>query len=425
MSLKYWAWLSAMVDIRPITRYKLLGAFGDPEALFLADERSILEKVCLTDGEKKIVFDKNLSAAGKILERCHEDGITILTINDAAYPARLSNIYDPPVLLYIKGRFPAMDEHAAIGVVGTRRATPYGIKMARKISYELASGGALVVTGLAAGVDSAAAEGALRAGGSCVGVLGCAIDDVFPANNSLLYNDVSAVGALVSEYPPGTPIYSKSFPERNRIISGLSVGVVIIEAPARSGALITASRALEQGREVFAVPGNADAPNSEGSNSLIRDGATLVTKGWDVVSEFTQRFPDKLSPPDKVREMQTPDEEAPAVYSGSAPTAQREQPAAETGRGFLKLRVRNERKNVDNQKKREYIDLREQLAALSETQLKIVSAMEKEPAHVDDIIEKTQLPAATVLSELTVLEIKGLLTHMSGKRFALNIKSDK
>lgn len=425
MSLKHWAWLSAMVDLKPATRSKLINAFGDPEALYLADERSVLEKVPLSQGERKLLSDKSFENADRILERCHAEGVSILTIHDAAYPIRLKNIYDPPVALYVKGRLPAMDEQAAVAIVGTRRATPYGIKMARKIAFEITAGGALVVTGLAAGVDSSAAEGALRAGGSCVGVLGCAIDDVFPKFNDTLYADVAAVGALVSEYPPGTAIQSKNFPERNRIVSGLSVGVLIIEAPQRSGALITARLALEQGREVFAVPGNADAQNYEGSNALIREGAALVTSGSDIIDEFAERFPKRLGQGGKISRMEPPDEEAKSVYPASAPSRAKSPSKPETGEGFWKLRVKNERKNVDNQKEREYIDLREQLSELSETQLKIVSVMEKPSMHIDDIIEKSALPAAAVLSELTILEIKGFLSHESGKRFTLHIKTDK
>ena len=426
MSLKYWIWLSSLVDLKPATRFKFIGAFGNPEAVFYADDRSIAEKVPLTKGEKALLSVRRLDEASKILEDCHTGGISIITINDASYPERLRNIYDPPVVLYVKGRLPAMDEQAAIGIVGTRRATPYGIKMARSFAFDLSGGGGLVVTGLAAGIDSAAAEGALRAGGAVVGVLGCAIDDVFPKNNDALYRDVSAVGALVSEYPPGTPIFSKSFPERNRIVSGLSVGTLIIEAPTRSGALITASRALEQGREVFAVPGNLDAPNSAGSNRLIREGATIVTNAWDILSEFSERFPDKIADPDKIREVTSPDGEEPAIYpAATAIPAERATSQKETGKGFFKLRVRNERKSVDKPKEREYIDLREQLSGLSEIQLKIVSVINEKSKHVDDIIDESGLNVATVLAELTVLEIKGFVLRENGKRFALNLSGQK
>ncbi|MDR0952109.1 MAG: DNA-processing protein DprA [Oscillospiraceae bacterium] len=423
MSLKYWIWLSAMTELKPGTRAKIIEVFGGAEAAYFADARTLEETLRLTPGEMKLVSDKSLGRATEILGRCEEEDVTILTLGDAAYPARLRNIFAPPIVLYIKGRLPVMDEQAAIGVVGTRRATPYGIKMARSFGYDLTKGGGLVVTGLAAGIDSAAAEGALRAGGSCVGVLGCSIDEIYPKNNDVLYTDVMAVGALVSEYPPGTPLHGRLFPERNRIVSGLSVGVLIIEAPLRSGALITADLALEQGREVFAVPGNADAPNCEGSNDLIRQGATLVSKGWDILEDFSGRFPDKIAAPDKIilQESSLPD--SPAIYPTvvSLPLKTKENAPA-PGRGFLKLRVAGDRKSVDKPKKREYIDLRGQLDSLPETQLKIVSVMNVKAKHVDDIIEESALSPATVLAELTMLELKGFVTREAGRRFSLNIR---
>jgi DNA processing protein len=417
-TLKYWVWLSSLTELKPKTRVELLEAFGDPESIYYADDRQLLERCPVSDHERSLLRSKSLDHADEILEKCSADGVTLCTIRDAIYPKRLYNIYDPPVMLYIKGKLPAIDEEAAIAVVGTRKATPYGIKMGRGMGYEIIRGGGLVVTGLAAGVDSAAAEGALRAGGSCIGVLGCAIDDIYPKYSDMLFEDVAAAGALVSEYPPGTPIFGRNFPERNRIMSGLSVGVTVIEAPIGSGALITASRALDQGREVFAVPGNADAPNCRGSNGLIRDGAILVTCGWDVLCEFESRFPAKLSKPDLT---QGPDFDA-VLQTGVERSDRLAKIPPETGEGFAKLREKKgDRKNIDKQKRRDYIDLKEQLSGLSEAQLKIVAAMDEHSKHVDDIIEAAGLPASAVLSELTVLQIKGFVKQENGKRFSLSI----
>ena len=421
-TLKYWVWLSAMTGLKPKKRFELLNAFGDPEKIYFADERLLRERLNLSDIERTLVMDKSLIRANEILDKCHQDNISIVSYQDVSYPQRLKNIFDPPVVLYIKGRLPAMDEQAAIGVVGTRKATPYGIKLARKMGFEITKCGGLVVTGLAEGIDSAAAEGALRAGGACVGVLGCAIDDIFPRWNDVLYGDVMLAGTLVSEYPPGDTINKKNFPERNRIISGLSLGVTVIEAPLRSGALITASLALEQGREVFAVPGNADAPNCFGSNELISEGAQLVTKGWDVLAGFAQQYPEKLTPLDSKKIAVISDEEQAneGFYEAHRKQEQRVN-SPETGKGFAKLRVKTDRKRIDNAKEREYIDLQEQLAGLSERQLKIVSVMDEKSKHIDDIIELTGLSAPEVLSELTILQIKSFVTQENGKRFTLNI----
>lgn len=415
-TLKYWVWLSSLTALKPKTRVQLIEAFGDPEAVYFADDKALSQQLSLSDRERTVLADKNLDRAEDILEICAQKDILVYTMRDSVYPARLLNIYDPPILLYVKGRLPAVDEEAAIAVVGTRSASPYGIKMGRSFGFEICRGGGLVVTGLAAGVDSAAAEGALRAGGRCIGVLGCAIDDVYPKSNVELYSDVSSAGAIVSEYPPGTATEGKNFPERNRIISGLSVGVTVIEAPKGSGAIITATRALDQGREVFAVPGNADASNCVGSNELIKEGATLVTCAWDVLHEFEQRFPNKIKKPDN--------NAIPAFAPQLVVVPAREESkksVPETGKGFAKLREKTPLKKVDKKKEREYIDLKGQLSGLSDNQLKIVSVMGERSKHIDDIIDTSGLPASAVLSELTLLQIKGFVIQETGKRFSLNI----
>lgn len=419
-TLKYWVWLSALTGLRPQKRFDLLKAFGEPEKIYYADEKLLRETLSLTESEMRLVLDKSDDRANAIIDSCLAENISIISYQDVSYPQRLKNIFDPPVLLYVKGRLPSIDEQAAIAVVGTRKATPYGVKMGRKLGFEISKSGGLVVTGLAEGIDTSAAEGALRAGACCVGVLGCAIDDVFPRFNDLLYTDVSQSGALVSEYPPGEAINRKNFPERNRIISGLSVGVTVIEAPLKSGALITASLALEQGREVFAVPGNADAPNCVGSNALIKDGAQLVTSGWDVLSSFSQQFCFSEAPLQKTAVFSKDELESDSVYTErKARKSSSDEP--ENGRGFAKLRVKTDRKRIDNDKKREYIDLQEQLSGLSERQLKIVSVMDEKSLHIDDIIDKAGLTAPEVLSELTILQIKGFVSQENGKRFTLNI----
>ena len=209
---------------------------------------------------------------------------------DAAYPGRLKNIYDPPALLYCKGRLPLLDDLLCVAVVGTRDCTPYGVACAEKLGFGLASGGAAVVSGLAKGIDAAAIRGALRAGGVTVGVVGNGLDVYYPYESRYLYEDVASAGILLSEYPPGTEPASGHFPVRNRIISGLSLAALVVEAPEKSGALITAATALEQGRDVFAVPGPIDAPASVGCNRLIRDGAGLVSDASDILREYEGRF---------------------------------------------------------------------------------------------------------------------------------------
>ena len=323
-------------------------------------------------------------------------------MQDALYPKRLKAIWAPPVVLYVKGRLPHIDDEAAIAVVGTRSASAYGIKMSRQIAGEIVRCGGIVISGLTNGIDAAAAYGALSAGGVCVGVLGTAHEQ----QESELSYDVCQRGALVSEYAPGTRSLKSFFRDRNRISAGLSVGVVAVEAPEKSGTLLFTAEALEQGREVFAVPGNADAAGCRGTNGLLKDGAAPVTCGWDVMREFEALFPGKIRKdilPGRMEE-KTPERPAP--------------PPSESG----KSSVDGAKKEIDKEKGGAYIDLREQLSALSETQLKIVSAIEKEPTHVDDIVEKTGLGTATVLTQLTVMTVRGIVRRVPGNRVALNVQ---
>ena len=385
-ALKYWLWLTELPGLTNQTRLALLRHFPTPEDVYYADPEEVLLTEGITREQAKLLEDKDCSGADRILADCQRLDLDILTIQDAGYPNRLRNIYDPPCLLYVRGRLPAFDDEASIAVVGTRDCTPYGVSCAEKLGYGLAAGGAVVVSGLARGVDSAALRGALRAGGTVTAVLGNGLDVIYPPENKYLYEDVAAAGALVSEYPPGTSPEAKNFPVRNRIMSGLCVATLVVEAPARSGALITAGTALEQGRDVFAVPGPIDAPTSVGCNRLIRDGAGLVTDAWDILGEYEPRFPDKLR-----REGAR---ETPAVLGYQA-------------------RQKTEPKPVPPS-----VSLSHNDYSLTDDQIRLLRALTEEPMLVDDLIELTDIPTRRVLSALTVLEIEHLVTQHSGKRYA-------
>ena len=383
-ALKYWLWLTELRGLKNQTRLALLRHFGTPEDVFYADAGEILLTEGITREQAAILEDHRLDTADRVLADCQRLDLRLLTIQDAEYPGRLKNIYDPPCLLYVKGRLPAFDEEVAVAVVGTRDATPYGISSAEKLGYGLTKGGAVVVSGLAKGIDAAATRGALRAGGVTVGVVGNGLDVHYPYESRYLYEDVAAAGALLSEYPPGTEPAGNHFPARNRIISGLSLATLVVEAPERSGALITAETALEQGRDVFAVPGPIDAPASVGCNRLIRDGAGLVSDAWDILREYAGRFPEKLKQ-DEAREQ-------PAVLGYQA-------------------RQKAEPKPVPPS-----LDLNK--SSLTDDQLNLLRAMsDEEPALVDDLIEQTGIPTRRVLSALTLLEMEQLVTQHSGKRY--------
>ena len=267
-ALKYWVWLTTLPGLTNRSKLLLLEHFPSPEDIYYAQPEDLPPVEGLSSSQAALLSDKSTDRAEDVLARCAKGDIFLLTMQDALYPDRLRNIYDPPVLLYGRGRMPLFDEEAAVSMVGTRTCTPYGISSAGELGYQLAKEGAVVVSGLARGIDGASHRGALRAGGFTAAVLGGGVDVVYPAENRRLYEDIAATGVLLSEYPPGTEPMGSHFPVRNRILSGLSLAVLVVEAPERSGALITANTALEQGRDVFAVPGPIDAPNSRGS----RDG---------------------------------------------------------------------------------------------------------------------------------------------------------
>ena len=384
-ALKFWLWLTELPGLTNQTRLALLRHFPTPEDVYYADPAEVLLTEGITREQAELLEDKDCAAAEKVLADCGELGLHIVTISDAAYPNRLRNIFDPPCLLYVRGRLPAFDDEAAVAVVGTRDCTPYGVSCAEKLGFGLAAGGALVVSGLARGIDSAALRGALRGGGTVTAVLGNGLDVVYPRENRYLYEDIAASGALLSEYPPGTPPEGRHFPVRNRIMSGLSLATLVVEAPERSGALITAGTALEQGRDVFAVPGTIDAPASVGCNRLIRDGAGLVTDAWDILAAYAPRFPEKLH-----RE------------------GAREEPAV---LGY-QARQRTEPKEVPPSLSLSNNDL-----SLTDDQIRLLRTLTEEPMLVDDLIEETEIPTRRVLSALTVLEIEHLVTQHPGKRY--------
>ena len=394
--LKYWVWLAELPRLKGPERLALLRHFGSPEELFFADREELLLVEGLPPARAELALNRDLSAADRILADCQGLGQRIMTIQDAEYPQRLRNIFNPPLVLYVKGRMPVMDEEAAIAVVGTRECTPYGTACGERLGRELAASGAVVVTGLARGVDSAAARGALRAGGTVVGVTGGGLDVVYPPENGDLYADVAATGVLLSEYPPGSPPDKAHFPVRNRIMSGLSVAALVVEAPGHSGALITARLALEQGREVYAVPGPIDAPDSVGCNRLIRDGAGLAAEGWDILRDFQERFPEKLRPAGKLPAW------TPLPTRRRAEPRRKPEPAPEPEKAPALRAVSRE--------------------GLTDDQIALLGVLEPEgPVQVDDLIESTGIPARRVSSALTMLEIDGCVRQHDGKRYTRTV----
>ena len=402
-ALKYWVWLTTLPGLGQRTKLQLLEHFASPEEIYFAPEEELLLAEGVTKAQCALLADKSLDRAEKVLEDCAKDGQFLLTMDDAAYPARLRNIYDPPLLLYGKGSLPLFDEEVAVTVVGTRSCTPYGVKAASELGYELAKQGALLVSGMAKGIDGEALRGALRAGGFTAAVLGGGADVVYPAANRRLYEDIAATGVILTEYPPGTEPRGEHFPVRNRLLSALSVATLVVEAPERSGALITAATALEQGREVFAVPGPFDAPMSRGCNGLIREGAGLVCEAWDVLSFYESRYPHKL----RLLRAKLPPlpKGAPETESGEPAKPVEEAPPAPA------LPV---------------LDISQDPGGLTDDQIAVLSVLHTDiPTLTDDAAILADLPVRRVLSALTVLEIDGYVCRQGARSFLRTVELKK
>ena len=409
--LVHWIWFSLRQNVSDRMKMELLRHFRDPEEIFYAGKEAFRNVEDLSEEGFASLQDKDLQKAEWVLRQCEKEKLGILTIQDAAYPARLKNISDPPAVLYYKGRLPDFDGSPLIGVVGTRQASPYGLTAAKRMGYQIARCGGVVVSGMAKGIDSMAMSGALTAGGTVVGVLGCGADMVYPPSNKNLFADTENYGCILSEFIPGTQPLAWNFPRRNRIISGLSCGVLVVEAPEKSGALITANQALEQGRDVFVVPGNIDVPTFVGSNRLLRDGAIAVSSGWDILSEYEALYPEKIRREDgKVHLTVYPDE-----VTKNAKVAQK----LETPKKNTEAKQKNDKKVIDNVVKPPYSDVNKDLSAFSAEERALIGALQCGERLVDDVIAEVGLPAAKILSMLTIMEIRGIIRRLPGKRIAL------
>jgi DNA processing protein len=280
-----WLRLTLIPGIGGETQRKLLKAFGLPERVF-ATARSDLATVVGGKADLLLDFD-NSEKVGKAMAWAQAPNHHLLTLADAEYPARLLDLPDPPTVLYVRGRVECLNRNA-LAIVGSRNATPQGAGNARAFARALAEQGFCIVSGLALGIDAAAHQGALEAGGTTIAVVGTGADRLYPARNQVLAQEIAEKGTIVSEFPLGTPATASNFPRRNRIISGLSRGVLVVEAAVESGSLITARLAGEQGRDVFAIPGSIHSPQSRGCHRLIRQGAKLVETANDILEEFGQ-----------------------------------------------------------------------------------------------------------------------------------------
>jgi DNA processing protein len=357
----YWVALSLIPGVGSVLFKRLIDPFNNPEAVFKAPLKELLrvegvgEKVAreIQKGPSEKRVEKELYLLQKV-------GGKILTFHDSLYPKRLKEIYDPPPLIYVRGELKEKDDFA-LSIVGSRRTSPYGRWITEKISQEIARQGVTIVSGMARGIDSIAHGGAISGGGRTLAVLGSGVDVVYPPENRNLYGQIIDHGAVLSEFPMGSPPEGIHFPRRNRIISGLSIGVVVVQASDESGSLITADYALEQGREVFAIPGNVGADGSRGTNRLIKEGAKLVESSEDILEEILPQWK---------REMEE------GLSKASSPEQD-----------------------------------------LSKEEKIICQLLGDSPFHIDGIIRESRLDPGRVSSLLMNLELKGLITQWPGKCF--------
>lgn len=367
--------LNLLPGIGPIRVRRLLERFENPQAILTAKRREILEVQGIGEEMAELIGDwENRIDLIEEKRRINEHGISLLTLEDDHYPAALRTIHDPPFLLYMKGSLTSADD-AAIGVVGSRRTTHYGRDQAKRLSFQLAKAGFCIVSGLARGIDTAAHEAALAAGGRTIAVLGSGIGNIYPPENQALADRIAESGAVLSEFPVLYVPDKQSFPLRNRIVAGISRGLLVVEAPVRSGSLITANQALEQGRSVFAVPGPIDRPTSEGCHRLIQQGATLVCSVQDVIDELGLEINslafDFLP---ETRETSTPEREKP-------------------------------KRQLD----------------LSDAETKILAELTLGDSTIDSLSEATGINAGKVGATLLQLELKSLIKQLPGKIFTKQI----
>ena len=421
--LPYWIWLTTRKRLTLRGQQLTLSYFGSPEAAFEASPREIAAVPGLIDREREALEQKDLAYAKEVLAMCSDQGIRIITCRDENYPQRLLSIDCPPLVLYYRGTLLDFDHLPVVAVVGSRNASAYGLATARKMGNQIGACGGTVVSGAAKGIDSQALEGALEAGARVAAVLGNGLDIVYPKSSETVYQAVAERGCLISEFAPGTPPRGRNFPQRNRIMSGLSLGVLVVEAAKQSGSLITAGLALEQGRDVFAVPGNIGIPACEGSNQLLQEGATLVMNGWDIMREYAPRYGGYVRrQEEEITEL--PLEKEPKLQVATPVSTPKQHNIIDFPAKTAKTEKNpgsNGENGIDIEPKRNYIDLQEKISALTPDEKEIAATLIPGACQVDEIVELTGLSAARVLASLTLLQVKGYVTQMPGKRFYLNI----
>ncbi len=414
-----WLWLAGACRPGSVLPSTLLKFFGSPEKIYEAGEEDFDQVDTNFYGHKETLCDKELEKARSILSYCRENGVGIMTPDDYLYPEKLRSIPNKPLVLYYLGNFFDPDTTFTVGVVGTRRASTYGIHAAKRIAYDLARSGAVICSGMAAGIDAAAHRAALYCGKFTVGILGCGIDRVYPKENEALYAETIEKGLVLTEYPPGTPPLGRNFPVRNRLIAALSDAVAVIEGGEESGALITAEDAMRQGKALYTVPGSIFASDSAGSNFLLKLGAKPLLSAYDIVSDFQRKYPGLEGAVKLFRQEDRDRREAPKSKKEPSVRAKIKKYA------FPGLkRVSEEKEPVPPAY--EFIPLDEAapkedgasltLPQLSEEEIAVYQRLSFDPVTPDQLLGEGER-MADLLKTLTKLEIKGLIDRSPGGKF--------
>ncbi len=398
-NLRYWLWLQRALGegacIKPI-----IDDFCGVEKLYHSNILEWRMSTALTAKQVDKLEQTDISCADEILYTCERNSWTVIDYDDIRYPKRLKEIYNPPCVLYVDGELPDIDSFAAVGIVGTRKASEYAVKVTHIMSRGITECGALVISGGALGVDTAAHKGALMAGGKTVAVLGCGLGSDYLSENKPLRNTIKMQGALVTEFPPFTRAGRSTFPMRNRIISGLSVGVLVVEAGIKSGSLITANFALEQGRDVFAIPASVLSVDFAGTNKLIDDGAIVATKPAQIVNTYAEKFSSiDMTKSRSIEEL---------MYDESDKSAN--------------VKKEHDRHSFDNIERIRADRLKKEATAFKlggDTKI-VYGCLNDSFLHIDTIIERTQLSSSKVMAAITQLEIMDLVESASGKRYKLS-----
>lgn len=405
-----WLWLSLHFGAGSTIYEKLYKHFGSAYSIYDSDDGDMECIDWLTSSQKKKILDKNLDHAREISEWCDDNEVRIIAFSDEDYPSPLKSLVNFPAVLYCKGSFlPDFENDLCIAVVGTRKMTVYGQKNAYEIGFGLAKAGVTVVSGMALGIDCTAQKGALYAGGKTIAVLGSGIDVIYPKANTVLMQKILYNGAVITEYPPSTPPNATNFPTRNRIISGLCQGTVVVEGDINSGSLITARDAVQQGRELFAVPGPVHTFSSGGPNKLIKDGAHIATDAVDIVEEFLDRFGDKISISGaKMRPIFEKKPKAVTYWNDESRYSEPAQSAA-----FEKVQSENGKVKQTICEPKEFFDA----SVLSENERKLYDFMEPGKPITADEMCGCGMKMSEISATLIMLEIVGAIKSLPGARY--------